>query len=124
VLGVHDDGEAEREELRARDAAASAAIERAEALRVEDWPNEDTLDRAVRLMEFRRRRLRVRAGKELEDGVEDPQERSIAYQRVMHEILDAQRDALVDLHRAGEISSSVLHALERELDLEDERLEI
>ena len=39
-------------------------------------------------------------------------------------MLDAQRDEIVRLRDAGEISNEVMHRLERELDLEDERLEI
>jgi CPA1 family monovalent cation:H+ antiporter len=38
--------------------------------------------------------------------------------------LDAQRTELVRLRNAGTISNEVMHRLERELDLEDERLEI
>ena len=42
---------------------------------------------------FRQRRFATRAGKiEDEDGIED---RSLAYQRLMHELYDAQRQALV-----------------------------
>jgi len=39
-------------------------------------------------------------------------------------VLDAQRQELVRLRDRGEISNEVMHRLERELDLEDERLEI
>ena len=39
-------------------------------------------------------------------------------------VLDAQRAELVRLRNRGEISNEVMHRLERELDLEDERLEI
>ncbi len=39
-------------------------------------------------------------------------------------MLDAQRPAIVELRNTGEISNDVMHRIERELDLEDERLEI
>jgi hypothetical protein len=39
-------------------------------------------------------------------------------------VIDAQRSELVRLRNAGEISNEVMHRLERELDLEEERLEI
>ena len=42
----------------------------------------------------------------------------------MREVISAQRDAVVDLRNSGEISNDVMHRIERELDLEDERLEI
>ena len=75
---------------------------------------------------FRNRRLRQRAG-ELDDGEEeqdDLDERSHAYQRMVREVLDAQRRRVVELRDEGAISDDVLHVLERELDLEDQRLEI
>ena len=40
------------------------------------------------------------------------------------ELYEAQRRELVRLRDAGEISSAVLQTIERELDLEDQRLEI
>jgi len=39
-------------------------------------------------------------------------------------VLDAQRAELVRLRNSGVISNDVMHRRERELDLEDERLEI
>ena len=122
-LGVRDDGEAEREEMRARKAAAGAAIAQIDALREEDWTREDTLDRFARLFEFRRRRIAQRAGREDVDE-ENLDARSQAYQRTVRALNAAQRDELVRLRDTGELSSAVLHDLQRELDLEDERLEI
>jgi monovalent cation/hydrogen antiporter len=77
------------------------------------------------LYEFRNRRLRQRAG-ELEDGAEDDDldDRSHGYQRMVREVLDAQRTRIIELRNEGAISDDVLHVLERELDLEDQRLEI
>ena len=43
---------------------------------------------------------------------------------MVREVLDAQRRRVVELRNEGAISDDVLHALERELDLEDQRLEI
>ena len=55
---------------------------------------------------------------------EDLEQRSYAYQRLQREVLHAQRRRVVELRNAGAISDDVMHALEREFDLEDERLEI
>jgi Na+/H+ antiporter len=122
-LGVAEDGsEEEHEELRARLTAAGAALERLDELSVEEWTQEDTIKRVRGLYEFRRRRFKVQAGKiDDEDGIE---ERSVAYQRLMHELFAAQRGALVDLRDSGEISAEVMRRVERELDLEEERLEV
>ena len=62
-----------------------AALERLDELAGEEWTRDDTVERLRGLFEFRQRRFKVRAGKaEDEDGIED---RSIAYQRLMHELL-------------------------------------
>ena len=43
---------------------------------------------------------------------------------MVREVLDAQRRRVIELRNDGTISDEVLHVLERELDLEDQRLEI
>jgi monovalent cation/hydrogen antiporter len=122
-LGVQEDGsDEEREELHARLAAAQAALARIDEVALEGWAREDTLERTRGLYNFRRRRFKVRAGKmEDDDGIED---RSLTYQRLMHELFDAQRAAVVELRNAGTISNDVMHRIERELDLEESRLEV
>jgi hypothetical protein len=78
-----------------------------------------------RLYEFRLRRIKQRAGKlDVDDDEGDLNERSESYQRMVREVLDAQRTRIIELRDEGVISDSVLYALERELDLEDQRLEI
>jgi monovalent cation/hydrogen antiporter len=124
-LGIEDDGAGEREELQARREAAAAAIEHLQLLGQEDWTRADTVDRMIRLYEFRNRRLGQRAGDLERDGDDgDLDERSYAYQRLVREVLEAQRRRIVELRNEGTISDEVLHVLERELDLEDQRLEI
>jgi CPA1 family monovalent cation:H+ antiporter len=73
------------------------------------------------LYQFRRRRLQARAGYLEDDGSQD---RSLAYQRLVRELLEAQRREIVLLRNQGEISNEVMHRIERDLDLEDSRLEI
>ena len=73
------------------------------------------------------RRLAARAGEADEDDEQDPTATSTArsrYQKMVREVLDAQRRRSSSCATAGEISNEVMHRLERELDLEDERLEI
>jgi CPA1 family monovalent cation:H+ antiporter len=121
-LDIHEeDGVEDGEELRARLVTASAALERLDELEIEEWTRADTIGRVRGQYEFRRRRFKVRTGKlEDEDGIE---ERSVSYQRLMHEIFDAQRLALVALRDGGEISGEVMRRIERELDLEESRLD-
>ena len=121
-LGVREDGEEEAaEENRARYVAARAALERLDELTVEDWTLDDTIERLRRLYEFRQRRVKARTGKIDDEGIED---RSLAYQRLMHELYTAQRRAVIQLRNDGEISNNVMHRIERELDLEESRLEV
>jgi CPA1 family monovalent cation:H+ antiporter len=121
-LGVHDDGADEREELAGRRAAAEAALGAVDALAAEDWTRDDTVERMRRLYEYRRSRFAARAG-ETDDG-DGFEHRARKYQKMVHNVLDAQRAELVRLRNSGAISNEVMHRLERELDLEEERLEI
>jgi Na+/H+ antiporter len=117
-LGVDDDGSEDREEVTARIRLAEAALARIEELREEDWPRPDTLDRVSGQYDYRRRRFAAR-----EDGDGDHyEERTSAYQRVMYEVFDAQRDELIGMRNRGDISDEVRRRVERELDLEESRL--
>jgi CPA1 family monovalent cation:H+ antiporter len=122
-LGVIEDGsEEESEELRARQEIARAALDRVDQLEEEEWTREGTVERVRRLYEFRRRRFKILAGTiEDEDGLQDS---SLRYQRMMHEIYAAQRAALIALRNDRQISSDVLRRVEREIDLEESRLEV
>jgi monovalent cation/hydrogen antiporter len=120
-LDVHDDYET-RSESKARLKAARAAIDRVEELRDEDWTRDDTMDRLRAVYEYRSRRFSARF-REPEDG-EDYEARAEQYQRALREVLQAQRDAIVQMRDSGTISSDTMHRIERDLDLEDSRLEI
>jgi len=119
---MQDDGAEEREELAARRRATAAALDRLDELAGEEWTRDDTVQRVRGQYEYRARRLGARAG-ETEDG-DGYEHRSLGYQRMVRELLDAQRRAVVALRNEGTISNDVMHRIERELDLEDERLEI
>jgi monovalent cation/hydrogen antiporter len=120
--GVCDDGaEEQREMVTARLHAAAAALERLEELAGEDWTREDTVNRVRGQFEYRRRRFVAARDGDDEAGFE---EHSAAYQRLVRELLDAQRTSVVGLRNDGVISNEVMTQIERELDLEDSRLEI
>jgi len=123
VLGVRDDGgEERREELKTRIKIAAAALDRLDELEGEPWVRPDTLERMRGQYRHRKRRFAAQAGKiEDEDGLED---QSQGYQRAVRETITAQRRVLVDLRNRGVISNDVMHRIERELDLEDSRLEL
>jgi CPA1 family monovalent cation:H+ antiporter len=126
ALHVEDDGEDEREELIGRRASVEAALARLDELGEAEWTRDETTMRMRQMYEYRQRRFAIRAG-ELEDygdGIEAVETRSKRYQKMVRSVLNAQRQRLVELRNSGEISNEVMHRLERELDLEDERLEI
>jgi CPA1 family monovalent cation:H+ antiporter len=122
-LGVIEDGSEEQdEEVRAHLVIVRAALERIDELEGEDWTRDGTIERVRRLYEFRRRRFKIRAGKlEDEEGLE---EGSLLYQQMMHDIYGHQREALYELRNSREISADVMRRVEREIDLEESRLEV
>ncbi|MCB0875710.1 MAG: Na+/H+ antiporter [Solirubrobacterales bacterium] len=124
ALGLDDTDEVlEREELEARQRAAEAALARLEELAEEDWVMDDTAQRARGAYGYRYRRFAAR----IDDGDGKSamyEERSEAYQRLTRELLEAQRSVLIRMRDDGAINDDVLRMLERELDLEDSRLEI
>ena len=85
---------------------------------------EDTLTRMRDLYEYRHRRFAARHSEQTESGEEDYEERSLAYQRFRRELLGAERAALLRLRSEGRISDEVRRRVERDLDLEEARLEI
>ena len=88
----------------------------------EEWTRDGTIERVRNLYRFRKRRFAAQAGMiEDEDGIE---ENSLAYQRLMHEIYASQRRELVRLRNERRISAEVMRRVERELDLEESRLEV
>jgi len=120
-LGLEDDGNEDREDAKARIHAAEAALFRLEELVEQDWVREDTAERVRGMYHFRTDRFRAR----LDDGDDGSIEsRSQDYQRLRRELLDAERQALVDLRRSGAISNEVWIRVGRDLDLEDQRLDI
>jgi monovalent cation/hydrogen antiporter len=120
-LDISDDGQESLEEIAGRLQAAEAALERLGELEGEDWVRDDTADRMRRLHEYRIRRFRAQKHGDDTDGIED---RSVAYQRLLRELLEAQRRAIVAMRNEGLISNDVMTKIERDLDLEDSRLEI
>jgi monovalent cation/hydrogen antiporter len=120
-LDLYEDGRVELKEAKARIFAAKAAIERLEELREEAWVRDETADRMRSLYEFRIRRFKAR----FDDGDDGAiEEGSRAYQRLRRAILEAERTEVVRMRNEGRIDEQTMHRIERDLDLEDARLEI
>ncbi len=122
ALGVREDGTIAHEENKARLHAAHAAIAKVDELSEQDWVRADTAERVRGMYEFRRRRFAARMDDGDGEGA-DIDGRSADYQRLLREILGAQRQSLVQLRREGKIGDDVLRRVERDLDLEETRLE-
>jgi monovalent cation/hydrogen antiporter len=121
ILGLEDDGIEDREDAKARVHAAEAALARLEELVGEEWVRDDTAERMRGAYRFRTSRFQAR----LDDGDDGAIEsRSQDYQRLRRELLAAERQALIDLRRSGTISNDVWIRVGRDLDLEDERLDL
>ena len=120
-LGMRgDDGEHE-EEVRARLETSAAALARIDELSSEDWVRDDTAERVSGIFRYRQRRFGAQADGDGEG--EQYEERTDAYRRLMYELFDAQREALLSLRNQGEIGDEVRRRIERELDLEESRIE-
>ena len=121
VLRIESDDGAEREDAKARVKAADAALRRLDELAAEDWVRDDTAERLRGTYRFRRNRFQARLDGVDGDGVE---ERSLRFQRLRRELLDAEREAVLRLRNEGIITEDVMHRVERDLDLEDSRLDV
>ncbi len=121
LLGVRDDDGAEREDAKARIKAAEAALARLDELALEGWIYDDTLERMRGQYRFRANRFRARYEGSDDDGAE---ERSQQFQRLRRELLAAERDAVLRLRNEGMITEEVMQRVQRDIDLEDLRLDL
>ena len=120
VLDVHDDGAVNREDAKARIKAAEAALARLEELVADGAVREDTAERLRGAFSFRANRFRARFDDEDDGAIE---ERSVAYQRVMRELIAAEQTALIHLRNERVIDDNVMQRVQRDLDLEAARLD-
>jgi Na+/H+ antiporter len=111
----HDDAV---DEARARAAAAEAAL-----LRLEQMDEGEDDRRAIEhLRELYDARL-DHARAPIEEAGDDDRRHVEAFQRLREELLRSERGALHELHSRGEISEEALRTVERDLDLQEARLE-
>jgi CPA1 family monovalent cation:H+ antiporter len=117
-----DDGGADAEEALARIRAAEAALARLDELESEEWVLPDTAERMRGQYRFRIGRFSARVDPEGGDG--KIEKRSLKYQRLRRELIDAERHAVVEMRNVGEISDEVMRRIQRDLDLEVSRLDV
>jgi CPA1 family monovalent cation:H+ antiporter len=120
ALGLQGDDDSAEQEEKARLHAASAALVRLEELLAEEWVPHDAAERIHDLYASRFDQLRSRAEGARSDDRGTP---ATIDRRLRRELLAAERQAIVELHRSGEIDDEVMRRLLRELDLEEVRLQ-
>jgi CPA1 family monovalent cation:H+ antiporter len=81
---------------------------------------DDTAQRVRGSYQFRIDRFSARIDP---DGDGKIEKRSLKFQRLRRELLDAERRAVVELRNTGEISDEVMRRVEHDLDLEVSRLD-
>jgi Na+/H+ antiporter len=119
VLGVSADSGEGTQERRARRAAAEAALVRIDEM-TPQWPDH------LPLLESLRTQYAHRATHldEAQDGSPNASEREILeHRQIRRAVLDAERDAVLDLRRRGALDDEGWRHLERDLDLEALRLD-
>jgi NhaP-type Na+/H+ or K+/H+ antiporter len=124
LLRLHDDGIDVQEEAVAREAASRAAEDRLEEL-ADAWPNHLPLIDALRAQYSHRASHLVGHdvnGQDNPPTTESDQEIR-EHRAIRHAVIEAGRAAVLNLRDSGDIGDEVLRTVERELDLEELRME-
>ncbi len=116
-LGFSGDANLGGEETHARRVATEAALSRLIGLR-DEWPDH------IPLVDQLRQRYEHRTEHEQADpNDEEADQELIEHRQIRHEVIEAERLSVIHLRDIGEINDDVLRRLERELDLEELRME-
>jgi CPA1 family monovalent cation:H+ antiporter len=118
-LGFQDEGASARQETQARLTAAQAALARLDELASQDEVSQESVQHLRKHYEARVRSLTQRFKQAADAPGED---HAMTYQRLQRQALQAERSAVIGLRNRGEINDEILRRIERELDLEEQRL--
>src|SRR5439155_20161007 len=117
----------------AREIATQAAQDRIEALAA-DWPDHRPLIDTLRA-QYAHRASHIDDRGSSSDGQRSStdgrgsraasaaEQELIEHRAIRHAVIEAERDAIIDLRDRDEISDDVLRRIERDLDLEELRME-
>lgn len=129
TLRVVDDGAGEHQELHARAATDAAATARIEQLAVE-WPTHLPLIDTLRAQYAHRASHSHNAEHAVDDesahdqlGDEAAEQELFEHRLIRRAVIDAERAAVLGLRRRGEINDEAWRRIERDLDLEELRME-
>ncbi len=119
-LGVADDGGGHHEEAHARQAALAAAQSRIEEL-TDEFPDHDDLIAQLR-NQYQHRAEHL--GDHHQGGPSGEAEKELLDHRLIRRaVIEAEREAVIGLRDRGSISDEAMRRVERDLDLEEMRLE-
>jgi Na+/H+ antiporter len=118
-LGIAADGGGGHEELHARQAAAEAAVSRIEELAAQ-WPGHLELIDALRAQYGHR----ASHDQHHDEAATDEAEQELLEHRLIRgSVIEAEREALLRMRETGALSDEVFRRVERDLDLEELRME-
>jgi CPA1 family monovalent cation:H+ antiporter len=120
ALGVSSTGDGNEHELRARSTAAEAAIHRIDEL-AEEWPAHLPLIDALRA-QYEHRATHLGEYATGEDTTTAEQE-LIEHQKIRQSVIAAERAAVLSLRNQGAIDDEAWQKVQRDLDLEELRME-
>jgi monovalent cation/hydrogen antiporter len=116
-LGITADGGDEEEEAEARSIAADAAVARLEDL-AKEWPDH------LPLIDTLRAQYTHRASHNERDMPQSEAEQElIEHRQIRRAVIEAEREAVLRLREDGAISDDAFRRVERDLDLEEVRME-
>jgi NhaP-type Na+/H+ or K+/H+ antiporter len=126
-LGVTGDRVAdESDELRARSAAEGAAVARIEEL-ADEWPTHLPLIDALRAQYGHRATHLGNHTSDQDgltaDGASAAEQELVEHRKIRRAVIDAERSAVLDLRDRGLIGDEAWRRVERDLDLEELRME-
>jgi CPA1 family monovalent cation:H+ antiporter len=119
-LGIVGDDADLEEEARARQVAAEAAVRRINEL-ADEWPGHLELIDALRVQyEHRARDIDLHRA---EGPADEAEQELLEHRAIRAAVIEAEREALATLREAGAVRDEVYRRVERDLDLEELRME-
>jgi CPA1 family monovalent cation:H+ antiporter len=124
LLRISPDGKSEREELHARTVAADAAVARIEEL-ADEWPTHLPLIDTLRAQYGHRATHLAEWHSEDGDGLatDEAEQELLEHRHIRRAVIDAERTAVLRLRDVGDIDDEAWRRVERDLDLEELRME-
>jgi CPA1 family monovalent cation:H+ antiporter len=120
-LGIAQDGGSEGEEAHARLYMAEAALARMNLLE-KRWPGHGELIERLRA-DFRHRAEHLDEVRQDTAPETESERELVEHREIRHALTQIEREALLRLHDTGAVSDDVMRRIERDLDLEELRME-